>query len=254
MTTPATPTTPPAPATPAAPAGHRLFLGLHVSVATAGGLAAAADTLARRAREARLDVRWVAPASYHLTLKYVGWVRADAIEALRDAAGRVCAATPPIAFRAARLDAFPSVDRASVVWADVVAPAPLIALGDALDEALGELGIARATRPLVPHITLGRVAEFGGSGGAGAPVKELLAPLSEQMFSETRADALVLFESIGTNGVSSYKEVARILFKAAEVGAERQTRALDLSPHPNQGNQDSLIPDTDDGWPRGHLA
>src|SRR4051812_35364870 len=61
-----------------------LFVGVRVSGATANALAGAAETLARRGRDAGIEFRWVAPASYHITLKYLGWTRTDAIGAVVD--------------------------------------------------------------------------------------------------------------------------------------------------------------------------
>jgi len=65
--------------------GKRLFVGLRVSLATANALGRAVETLGRRARDGGLEVRWVPPAGYHVTLKFLGWTRATAIEAVADA-------------------------------------------------------------------------------------------------------------------------------------------------------------------------
>jgi 2'-5' RNA ligase len=228
-----------------APTSHRLFVGLHISVATANGLASAVETLGRRARDARLDVRWTPAASYHLTLKYLGQTRPEAIGAVRDAIGRACTGVAPFGFRTARLGAFPALERATVLWAGVEDAAPILTLGAAIEREVTELGFPAETRPLVPHVTIARL-------GAPTGVKELLLPVSEQMFSETRVGAVILFETYVKNGVSSYREISRIEFKPARSGPERQTSALEMSPH--TGTQDgSDSPDTDDGWPRGHL-
>src|SRR5690242_3040322 len=106
----------------------RLFVGVRISVATANALAACAETLARRARDAGIDVRWVSPANYHVTLKFLGWARASTIGAIRDGLGiAVCEAASALAargggrpaFRTVRLGAFASLDKANVVWAGV---------------------------------------------------------------------------------------------------------------------------------------
>ena len=60
------------------PPGKRLFVGVRVSVQTANALASAAETLQRRAKDARIDLKWVAPVNYHVTLKFLGWTREDA--------------------------------------------------------------------------------------------------------------------------------------------------------------------------------
>src|SRR5690348_3990469 len=108
--------------------GKRLFVGARVSVATANALAASAEMLQRRARDAGLDLKWVAPASYHVTLKFLGWTREEAVGAVREAAERACAGVAPLKFRTARLGAFPALERASVVWAGVEGPEPLAEL------------------------------------------------------------------------------------------------------------------------------
>ncbi len=72
-------------------AGKRLFVGARISVAAANTLAGCAETLARRARDAGIDLRWVAPANYHVTVMYLGWTGEDAIGAVCDAVGAAVA-------------------------------------------------------------------------------------------------------------------------------------------------------------------
>jgi 2'-5' RNA ligase len=67
------------------PKGKRLFVGVRVSVQTANALAQACETLQRRAKDAKLDFKWVAPANYHVTLKFLGFTREETIGAIRDA-------------------------------------------------------------------------------------------------------------------------------------------------------------------------
>src|SRR4051794_23080613 len=99
------------------PAGKRLFIGARVSVQTSNALASAAETLQRRFKDARLDLKWVAPANYHVTLKFLGFTREDAIAAVVDALDNALRGAQPVKFRTARLGAFPSLEKASVLWA-----------------------------------------------------------------------------------------------------------------------------------------
>jgi RNA 2',3'-cyclic 3'-phosphodiesterase len=228
--------------------GKRLFLGLRVSVATANGLAQCAEQLARRAREANLEVKWVTPASYHVTLKFLGWTRVDLIEALDDRIAAVVAGIGPFKFKTAKLGAFPSLDKSTVVWAGVEDPGPegkgrdsLPALGPIgelakrIEAATVELGFPAETRPFHPHVTLGRVRET-------RLLREVVLPMSEQMFSASTADHVILFESETKSSGSVYKEISKIALKTAleaPLDAEkRQTGALELGD------------ETDDGWPR----
>lgn len=264
-TTPApasTSTGTPTPAAPAAPAtatpstapqpspGHRLFVGLRVSLATANQLARAIEMMSRRTREAGADLRWVPPASLHLTLKFLGWTRHTALDAVRDALERATEGAPRLTFRTARIGAFPSLDKAAVVYAAVEDGAgALAALAARIETAMVELGYPAEPRPFHPHITLARIREPRET----RVVKDLVLPVAEQMFGDTRVDAVTLFESETKSSGSVYKEISRIDFKQAPTSppgaAERQTRAVDLVAQ--HGPSEREPDDTDDGWPRG---
>lgn len=212
--------------------GKRLFVGVRVSVQTANALASTAESLQRRMRDAGIDVKWVPPINYHATLKFLGWTREDAVGAICDALDIGLAGMQPIKFRTARLGAFPSLEKASALWAGVDGGA-LDELAARVDTAMTGIGFAAETRGFHPHVTLGRLRET-------RPVKDIVLPLSEQMFSDTRIDGVSLFESETKSSSSLYKEIRRIGFKPARNDQKRQTGAVELGD------------DTDDGWPRGH--
>lgn len=214
------------------PPGKRLFIGVRVSVQTANALASAAETLQRRTKDAGIDVKWVAPVNYHATLKFLGWTREDAIGAIRDALEGAVVGVQPLKFRTSKLGAFPSLEKASVLWAGVEGGA-LDDLAARVETAMAGIGYAPEQRAFHAHVTLGRLRET-------RPVKDVVLPLSEQMFSESRVDGVSLFESQTKSSGSVYMEIARIAFKQAENELKRQTGAVELGD------------DTDDGWPRGH--
>ncbi len=217
------------------PDGKRLFVGVRTSIATANALAQCAEQLARRAKDANVDVKWVAPTNYHLTLKFLGWTRIDLIEALDDRITAAIAGIAPFKFRTARLGGFPSLDKTSVVWAGVEDPGSLGELARRIAEAATGLGFAPEPRPFHAHVTLGRTRET-------RPLRDVVLPMSEQMFSDTRVDAVTVFESETKSSGSVYKEIAKIAFKTAPEAPiepeKRQTGTLDVGD------------ETDDGWPR----
>ena len=216
--------------------GKRLFIGIRVSVQTANALAATAESLQRRARDAGIDVKWVAPVNYHATLKFLGFTREDAIGAVQDALDAALVGVAPLKFRTARLGAFPSLDKASVLWAGIDGNV-LEDVARRVDDAMAGIGFARETRAFHAHVTLGRLRETRS-------VRDLVLPLSEQMFSDTRVDGVTLFESETKSSGSVYRDLHRIIFKtraeALPEAEKRQTGALELGD------------ETDDGWPRGH--
>lgn len=224
--------------------GKRLFVGVRISVAAANALAGCAETLARRARDAALDVRWVAPINYHVTLAFLGWTGLDAIGPVCDALEAATASEGRFSFRAARLGAFPSLDRASVLWAGIEDGAPLGRLAQSIGEAMGKLGFQREARPYHPHVTIARLSSTRA-------VRDVVLPMAEQMFGDTRIDGVTLFESEIKSTGYIYHELEKIAFARARNRAldseKRQTVTLEPGV-PDREPEETL---TDDGWPRG---
>lgn len=103
-------------------------------------------------------VRWARPENVHLTLKFLGDVREEALDGLSAALGEICAGHTPFDAALAGLGAFPSARRARVLWAGVGAGSDrLRSLAADIDAALAPLGFEREKRPYIPHLTLGRV-------------------------------------------------------------------------------------------------
>ncbi len=222
-------------------AGKRLFIGARLSVAAQNALAAATETLARRARDTGVDVKWVAPVNYHVTLKFLGWTREAAVAAVRDALDQATRGVSRLTYRTTRLGAFPSLGKATVLWAGVddAGGQALTQLATTIEAAMERLGFPRERRAFHPHVTIARLRE-------SRPLEGLVLPMAEQMFGDTRLDAVTLFESETKSSGSVYTELAKIALDRPEIAtpgtAERQTRAVELEARE----------DTDDGWPRGH--
>jgi RNA 2',3'-cyclic 3'-phosphodiesterase len=215
------------------------------------------ETLARRAGSSGLPVRWMSPTLYHVTLKYLGWTQLEAVSSLRDGLREVMRGVEPFAFSTARLGAFPDVERARVVWAGVTSREDALGkLARQIDDVTAERGFA-SERPFSAHVTLGRLRE-------PAAVHDVLLPLMEQVFSDTKVTGVSLLESVIKSGILTYREMSYFACSRAENGRERQSPSLQLGPQDasfptgqsaNNTNPrgDSSLHDieTDDGWPRG---
>ena len=221
-----------------------MFVGARISVGAANALAGCAETLARRARDAGVELRWVAPANYHVTLAFLGWTGVEAIRPVCDALAQAVAGAPRITFRTSRLGAFAALDRATVLWAGIEDGAALTRLAGSIGEAMGTLGFAREDRPFHPHVTIARLRE-------ARAIRDVVLPMAEQMFGDTRIDAVTLFESETKSSGSVYLELEKIAFQQASGGPrereKRQTDALERGT-PDREPDETL---TDDGWPRG---
>jgi len=111
----------------------------------------------QREPAARL-IRWVAPSSIHITLKFLGDVEANQLPALHDALVKACEDTPPFVLTLAGLGAFPNTKRPNNLWVGATGQVEVAAqLAQKIDAACTTLGFPRETRPFTTHLTLGRV-------------------------------------------------------------------------------------------------
>lgn len=134
----------------------RTFIAIELNDALHHALGEVQNRL-KRDHVARL-VRWVAPESIHITLKFLGDVDAKQLPALHDALIKACANTPPFVLTLAGLGAFPNTKRPNNLWVGAAGQVEVAAqLAQKIDEACAAFGFARETRPFTPHLTLGRV-------------------------------------------------------------------------------------------------
>lgn len=228
--------------------GKRLFIGARISVATANALAGCAETLARRAKDAGVELRWVPPINYHVTLAFLGWTGVDAIGAVCDAVSAAVDGVERISFRTARLGAFASLDKATVLYAGVDDSGALTKLADGIGERVDGLGFARDPRGFHPHVTLARLR-------SPRAIRDVVLPMAEQMFGDTKLDAVIVFESEAKSSGYVYKELEKLTLKkprnGPSEGQKRQTAALERGTPEREPVKPDDTDETDDGWPRG---
>ena len=138
----------------------RLFVALNLPDEEKQRLYEAAAPL----RETDWAIRWIDPEAIHLTLKFLGEVRPQDVEAVEEAIARVAEKTTPFRVDIGQLGSFPSVRRPRVIWVGVEATPELRCLKHDLEWELASLGFERETRAYHPHLTLGRVNRDAGAG------------------------------------------------------------------------------------------
>ena len=107
--------------------------------------------------EAIRGARWTEPRNQHLTLKFLGWVPSDELDAVTAACEKVAGSHRGATLRLSTPGAFPNARRARVLWVGVDDPAGLLAaLAADLDKALAPLGFEPESRPFKAHLTLAR--------------------------------------------------------------------------------------------------
>ena len=149
----------------------RCFLAVEIPDEICAALARLQQEL-RRATTLR--VRWADPATFHLTLKFLGDTSAEQHDRLVALLADPVAARGALGIELAGAGAFPPGRRPRTIWAGVVRGGEaLAALADAVDRAAAAVGFPRETRPFHPHVTLGRVR-------APRPAPDLVAALEER--------------------------------------------------------------------------
>ncbi|MBI2866108.1 MAG: RNA 2',3'-cyclic phosphodiesterase [Chloroflexi bacterium] len=105
-------------------------------------------------------VRWTNPEGIHLTLAFLGEVRASLVDTLVPALEQACAPVPPFSLGLGTAGAFPSVRSPRVLWVGLAGHLDSLALLQRrVAEALRPLGFPPEARGFSPHLTLGRVRE-----------------------------------------------------------------------------------------------
>lgn len=148
----------------------RLFLALDLTQEVREEISG----LQARLRQGCPGWRWLPVEGIHLTFRFLGEVRSEAVALQRRAwleAARSCA---PVSFRLGETGAFPSLARPRVLWIGVAEESPpggLTTLASAIEDAARREGFAPEDRPFHPHLTLARAArgERPTPPGASAP-------------------------------------------------------------------------------------
>jgi 2'-5' RNA ligase len=109
---------------------------------------------------------WARAENLHLTLRFLGELRAEGLEGAREAVRAAATGVGPFTVALGGLGGFPSPRAPRVVWAGVTAGADeLTALYAALEAALIARGIPGEARGFHPHVTLARARERRGAEG-----------------------------------------------------------------------------------------
>jgi RNA 2',3'-cyclic 3'-phosphodiesterase len=162
------------------------------------------------------DANWVKPASYHVTLKFIGEKSPADAEQLKHILAEIVNAPVNVAFRG--FGFFPSANSPRVFWAGMQHDDALPQLARAVDLACSQLGISREEHEFRPHLTLAR----GGSGSPrpkrGERANPKLKYLAEKLqnfpvpdFGTMTAQEFFLYESKLSPAGAQYTKLERFV-------------------------------------------
>jgi len=166
----------------------RAFVAVDLEPQTVQQIAEAIDQLRPRTP----GIRWLPPANFHLTLKFLGDVDEAKVESIAAALERELCPFSCFTINAKGLGVFPDLKRPRILWVGLVG-GELNALASRVEKALAPFGFAAERRAFTPHLTVGRWREFKGSP------KELgdeIVKWQGHDFGRSNVDEVVLFQSV----------------------------------------------------------
>jgi len=132
----------------------RLFAALPLPHATIDAIAA----LQAEWRGAGWPLRWVRPASLHVTLRFFGEVAADVAAGLGRMLDEAAQGTGLLVLEPVALRPHPGGTRARLVWLELGAAPALELLAHRVEQGSAALGLPPARETFRPHVTLARVS------------------------------------------------------------------------------------------------
>lgn len=165
----------------------RLFIALTPSAVALGEL----ERVVAPLRDARPDLRWASPQSWHVTLAFLGEVNGEIAVQLARRLGSAAAHHPELSLLTAGGGAFPTAPKARVLWTGVSGDTGVLGdLEKSVVTAAREAGAPPpdAGRAFRPHITLARSKE-------PADFRPLVARLARYSGSVWAADRIHLIRS-----------------------------------------------------------
>ncbi|MEE8449799.1 MAG: RNA 2',3'-cyclic phosphodiesterase [Thermodesulfobacteriota bacterium] len=189
----------------------RTFIAIELDDSLAGKVRDMQDKL-----QSQLDgVRWVAPGSVHLTLKFLGEINEQMIEEVSRQLDAVASDKGAFSLRPKGAGAFPDLRRPRVI---------ILAAGEGSEQVAGlekdissrleNIGFPRGRRPFSPHFTLGRIKRWN----ARLDLAKLLEPFADYVFDPFKVEEFILFRSELRPEGARYTKLARFLFKANLLG------------------------------------
>ena len=159
----------------------RTFIALELSESLKEGILALTEELSGRGVRAS----WARRSTLHLTLKFLGDVEETSLREIVAAVARASSRVSAFSFQTRSLGAFPSTRRPRVLWLGIEPQDELLALHEAVESELADLGFPRERRRFHPHLTIGRIREPRAES-IQEILDELVAPEERVEVKDTR--------------------------------------------------------------------
>jgi 2'-5' RNA ligase len=151
-------------------------------------------------------VRWVAPANFHLTLKFLGGIDETLSTPIGAALREHLRLFPRFTISAKGLGVFPGPKRPRVLWVGLTGD-HLDSLASGVESALQPLGFTPESRKFTPHLT---IARWRQSGRALESFGRELEAWKSHDFGRSIVESVKLVESVLKPEGASYKDLIAV--------------------------------------------
>jgi 2'-5' RNA ligase len=187
----------------------RIFVALDIPKEVRAALGA----LIAKLRPVSRAARWTRIEGVHLTLKFIGEIQPEKVEAIKVPLSQI-RFPRPIEMKFRSVGFSPNERRPSVFWAGVETDTELGALAAAVEASLEPLGIAKERRAFSPHLTLARSKSSDGS--ALNRLHEAISAAGPLEFGAGIAKDFHLYQSILKPSGAEYTRLATFRFAGGE--------------------------------------
>jgi len=155
-----------------------------------------------RLHKSDADVKWMNPEKIHLTLKFLGNIDAQQIEAIKSSLSKTTPLNKPFYIHLSKVGAFPKISYPRVVWVGIdEGQEECQTLQKSVEGAIEGLGFDKEARTFTAHLTLGRVR-------TGKNKSQLIDCLEKERDFNSKAkvpvNKIILFQSTLTQKGSIY--------------------------------------------------
>jgi 2'-5' RNA ligase len=162
----------------------------------------------------REAARWSRPDQFHMTLRFLGNVQAEAVQGLKQSVEAVCRNASPLALSAKGVGFFPNPRSPRVIWVGIHdASGRLVDLQQRLEMAVSPFSPEPGETNFTGHVTLGRLKRPGP--GEVRALAARAQSIAAQMFGNWTAQEVEIIRSELSTPGARYT-----LLAAFQLGAE----------------------------------
>jgi len=155
-------------------------------------------------------IKWVAPSSIHITLKFLGEIKEKAIDNVFESTYRVAQKFQPFVINIRGTGVFPHLDNPRVIWVGVEEGSVKLAeIVNSLEEELSR-DFPRERKKWLPHLTVGRVKWLNNREN----IKKVIEEEKQTQIGNIKVEFITVMQSNLTPRGALYKPLQRFYLKS----------------------------------------